>query len=176
MQKVSTQQGFTLIELIIVIVLLGILAVTAAPKFLNLQDDARDSVLQGIAGSLESASSVVYGKALINDVAASSDGSDSVNIGNSTTVSVVFGYPDAATAANFTNILDADINAVDGDGNIVGDYATAAVGDDTILIYYTGAYDGAPSSPAVDSACSVAYTNSTAEGERPTITVNTCVE
>ncbi|HAA96802.1 MAG TPA: type II secretion system protein, partial [Alteromonas macleodii] len=47
MQKVSTQQGFTLIELIIVIVLLGILAVTAAPKFLNLQDDARDSVLQG---------------------------------------------------------------------------------------------------------------------------------
>ncbi|MED5332261.1 MAG: prepilin-type N-terminal cleavage/methylation domain-containing protein, partial [Pseudomonadota bacterium] len=42
MQKVSTQQGFTLIELIIVIVLLGILAVTAAPKFLNLQDDARD--------------------------------------------------------------------------------------------------------------------------------------
>ncbi|MEC8489586.1 MAG: prepilin-type N-terminal cleavage/methylation domain-containing protein, partial [Pseudomonadota bacterium] len=44
MQKVSTQQGFTLIELIIVIVLLGILAVTAAPKFLNLQDDARDSV------------------------------------------------------------------------------------------------------------------------------------
>ena len=51
MQKVSTQQGFTLIELIIVIVLLGILAVTAAPKFLNLQDDARDSVLEGIAGS-----------------------------------------------------------------------------------------------------------------------------
>ena len=49
MQKVSTQKGFTLIELIIVIVLLGILAVTAAPKFLNLQDDARDSVLQGIA-------------------------------------------------------------------------------------------------------------------------------
>ena len=67
MQKVSTQQGFTLIELIIVIVLLGILAVTAAPKFLNLQDDARDSVLEGIAGSLESASSVVYGKALINE-------------------------------------------------------------------------------------------------------------
>ena len=45
MQKVSTQQGFTLIELIIVIVLLGILAVTAAPKFLNLQDDARDATL-----------------------------------------------------------------------------------------------------------------------------------
>ncbi|QDG33438.1 type II secretion system protein [Alteromonas mediterranea] len=170
MQKVSTQKGFTLIELIIVIVLLGILAVTAAPKFLNLQDDARDSVLEGIAGSLESASSVVYGKALINDVAASSDGSDSVNIGNTTTVSVVYGYPDAATAANFTNILDADIN------NTNGEYATVAVDEDTILIYYTGAYDGAPDPAAANSACSVAYTNSTAEGERPTITVNTCVE
>ena len=175
MQKVSTQQGFTLIELIIVIVLLGILAVTAAPKFLNLQDDARDSVLQGIAGSLESASSVVYGKALINDVAGTSDGSDDVNIGTGT-VSVVFGYPDAATAANFTNILDADINTVDDDDNLVGDYATVAVNDDTILIYYTGAYDGAPDPAAANSACSVAYTNSTAEGERHTITVNSCVQ
>ena len=82
MQKVSTQQGFTLIELIIVIVLLGILAVTAAPKFLNLQDDARDSVLQGIAGSLESASSVVYGKALIADAAGTSDASQDVDVGN----------------------------------------------------------------------------------------------
>lgn len=170
MQKLSTQQGFTLIELIIVIVLLGILAVTAAPKFLNLQDDARDSVLEGIAGSLESASSVVYGKALINDVAASSDGSESVNIGNSTTVSLVYGYPDAATAANFTNILDADID------NTGGEYATESVDEDTILIYYTGAYHGAPDPAAANSACSVAYTNSTAEGARPTITVNTCVE
>ena len=68
MQKVSKQQGFTLIELIIVIVLLGILAVTAAPKFLNLQDDARDATLEGIRGSLETAVSVVNGKALIQNV------------------------------------------------------------------------------------------------------------
>lgn len=38
------QAGFTLIELVIVIIILGILAVTAAPKFLNLQDDARKSL------------------------------------------------------------------------------------------------------------------------------------
>ena len=37
------QGGFTLIELVVVIVILGILAVTAAPKFLNLQDDAKNS-------------------------------------------------------------------------------------------------------------------------------------
>lgn len=38
-------KGFTLIEMVVVIVLLGILAVTAAPRFLNLQDDARDETL-----------------------------------------------------------------------------------------------------------------------------------
>ena len=41
--------GFTLIELVIVIIILGILAVTAAPKFLNLQGDAREAPLKGRA-------------------------------------------------------------------------------------------------------------------------------
>lgn len=43
-------QGFTLIELVVVIVILGILAVTAAPQFLNLQGDARRASLQGLKG------------------------------------------------------------------------------------------------------------------------------
>ena len=165
MQKVSRQQGFTLIELIIVIVLLGILAVTAAPKFLNLQDDARDSVLQGIAGSLESASSVVYGKALINDVAGSNDASQNVDVGSST-VSLVYGYPAGQTAANITALLD-----------LPDEYAVSAVNTGFALIYYTGFGTYSDTAPtATGSACTVEYTNSTAEGERPEITVNTCVQ
>ncbi len=65
-----TQQkskGFTLIELIIVIVILGILAVTAAPRFLSLSGDARGAVLQGLAGSLKSAASIYHSRALIED-------------------------------------------------------------------------------------------------------------
>lgn len=50
------QGGFTLIELVVVIVILGILAVTAAPRFLNLQDDARNSTLDGLAGAIQGAS------------------------------------------------------------------------------------------------------------------------
>ncbi|CDT53128.1 exported hypothetical protein [Vibrio coralliirubri] len=59
------QNGFTLIELVVVIVCLGILAVTAAPRFLNLQSDARESVLSGVKGAVQSANGIVYGKAAI---------------------------------------------------------------------------------------------------------------
>ncbi|WP_431786370.1 type II secretion system protein [Vibrio harveyi] len=57
------QGGFTLIELVVVIVILGILAVTAAPRFLNLQDDARASSLRGLKGAIDGAAgiTVAYG-------------------------------------------------------------------------------------------------------------------
>ncbi|WP_274878983.1 type II secretion system protein [Vibrio harveyi] len=55
-------KGFTLIEMVVVIVLLGILAVTAAPRFLNLQDDARDATLEGYAGALLASIGIIAGK------------------------------------------------------------------------------------------------------------------
>ena len=58
-------KGFTLIELVVVIVILGILAVVAAPKFLNLQHDARASVIEGLAASLQNASEIGHGKGIL---------------------------------------------------------------------------------------------------------------
>ncbi|PSV26685.1 type II secretion system protein [Photobacterium sp. GB-56] len=86
------QQGFTLIELVVVIVILGILAVTAAPKFMNLQNDARNASLQGLKGAIQGAAGIMYGKAAINGVESSNTAT------NVDGIETIFGYPTASSA------------------------------------------------------------------------------
>ena len=56
----KNQDGFKLIELVIVIVLLGILAAVALPKFVDLKDDARQAATKGVAGAIASGSTTNY--------------------------------------------------------------------------------------------------------------------
>lgn len=65
-ETVKKVHGFTLIELVVVIVILGILAVTAAPKFLGISRDAKIATLNAMAGALRSGSKMIYGKAVLN--------------------------------------------------------------------------------------------------------------
>lgn len=56
----NNKKGFTLIELIMVIVILGILAAVAIPKFVDLSSDAEESACDGIRGNVASAAAIYY--------------------------------------------------------------------------------------------------------------------
>lgn len=145
--------GFTLIELIIVIVILGILAVTAAPKFMNMQGDARKSVLNGMSASIKTAANLVYSKAIIAGVEKQARQVLAIQGVTGDSTDIAFGYPTAADIG-ILEVLDAKTSATGanaewGRGALNGNY----------IMWPTGVATTAAA--AITAACYVQYTPAT---------------
>ena len=142
----KAQQGFTLIELVIVIVILGILAAFALPRFVNVTTDARQAAVNGLAGSVRAAAALAHAQWLV------SGGSSITMEGN--TVEIVNGYPAAGndTANDIANALT--------------DYTGFSLSEPDATTT-TFQLTNAPT-PA---NCSVTYTEA-ASGGQPGVTVN----
>ncbi len=92
----STQRGFTLIELVVVIVILGILAAFAVPRFMGLESEARVATVRSMAGTLQSAVSMAHGVCLARGC---TNASTPIPI-NGVNITFVNQYPNAASVGN----------------------------------------------------------------------------
>ncbi|GIU42705.1 PilD processed protein [Shewanella sairae] len=152
MQLTGKQKGFTLIELVVVIIILGILAVTAAPRFMGLSTEAKTEVIGQIEASAKTANQLVYSKTQmpslnkqiqgrITDIDINGDGEFNTRL--------IYGYLDNEDLEEWLELDDIFVSEEQGRGDL--------------YIGYDDNHDGKVS----DDLCYFKYTQAAALGSTP---------
>lgn len=123
----NKQNGFTLIELIITLLIIAVLSSFALPQFANLKEEATLTMVDNLYGAVISASNTTFAEAVLTNKETSESG-DSLTIkGN--TINLVYGYP-AANSRSLTGILNFDES-----------YVVSRLDADTMMINFQGKSD-----------------------------------
>jgi len=159
---VNKSSGFTLIELIVVIAIIGVLAAVAMPRFINAQQDARIAKAQGLYGAIRSASALAHSRCELDFArgltGAGTCASNAVNM-EGTNVTMINRYP----TANAGGIMTA--SQLDATNDSLTVSAGGATAGDSITIDIPGATTAA--------TCRITYATSATSGVAPTISVVT---
>ena len=102
MRKINKQAGFTLIELIMVIVILGVLSAFALPRFADLGGNARAASINGLAASLKAAANIAHAQTLANG------GAQGVSVDLEGATITMIGFYPTANATGITSAAQVD--------------------------------------------------------------------
>ncbi len=149
-------RGFTLIELVIVIVLLGILGVLAVSKMVSLRKESLVSTLYAMRSAIEAAEQQTYALAVVRGLENSASASV---VSNTQTIPLVYGYPAGGVSAGLSSLIEFP----------AGDWKQRASVYAGAWVYWHGTLQ----EDAGVGQCYLRYRQATAAGKKPVMDIET---